>query len=261
MRSQQRTEYLIQTAIKDGFVSISDAALQLDVSIETIRRDINLLDQEGKLRKVRGGAEPIHRYLRKDLPLAMRIYHNEDEKNRVGYTAAQLIRDNSIVGLDGGASIQIMASYITGVQNVTFITNSLPIAAILEKKLFNKEITGRLFFIGGEMDIESQYSKGALAIEALKAYNFDQCFLSCSALSTYGVSDYSTEGSAFSGYMVVHSLQSILLAEQDKLGKNSLHKYAEITDFDSIVLGDPSSVPTEIKKALEKSGTRLIFAS
>lgn len=247
--------------MKDGFLSISDAAKALSVSIETIRRDINQLSRDGLIRKVRGGAEPMNKQLRKDAPKPLRLYENEDEKKRVGWVAAQMIRDNSIVGLDGGASIQVMVSYVSNVQNVTFITNSLPIATILSDKLFRKEITGQLIFIGGVMDIESRYSYGALTYDALKPFNFDRVFLSCSALSGLGASDYKTEGSAFSSLLAAHSIQTVLLAETDKLGKNSLYKYAELTDFDYIILDDPASLPKDMKSILEQSATEVLFAS
>ena len=261
MRSKQRNEYILQRALQDGFLSISDAAQAMNVSIETVRRDINKLNNDGLLRKVRGGAEPIEKPLRKDISRRIRLYENEEEKKRVGEIAAKMIRDNSIIGLDDGISIQVMVDTIYDVKNVTFITNSLPIATILSDKLFRKEITGRLIFIGGEINIENYHSYGALTLDALKAFNFDQVFLSCTALSAQGVSDYNTEEGFFSAYLAKHSLQSILLATKDKLGKKSVYKYAELTDFDFIVLDDPSSIPSDIKKAVKKSSTKLIYTS
>ncbi len=261
MKQQNRNEYILQKVIQDGYLSISDAAKSLNVSTETIRRDIAKLSKAGMIRKIRGGAEPLDRQLRKDAPRPLRLYENEDEKNRVGSAAALMVKDNSIVGLDGGISVQIMVNHISNAQNVTFITNSLPIATILSDKLFRKEITGRLIFIGGEIDIESRYSCGALTYDALKPFNFDQVFLSCSALSKQGASDYKTEGSVFSSILATHSIQTILLAEKDKLGKNSLYKYAELTDFDYIVLDTPSSVPSDMTAILAKSATQIIYAS
>lgn len=261
MRFQERKDYIIQKITQDGFVSISNVAKNLDVSIETIRRDINKLDNEGIIKKVRGGAEPSKSFLRKDVPRSMRLYIREDEKNRVGQAAALLIRDNSIIGLDCGVSIQLMAKYISGVQNVTIVTNSLPIASIIEDKMFCKEITGRLIFIGGEIDIQNRFARGALATDTLAMYHFDQAFLSCSAISTQGVSCHNIEESVFAGHMMRQATQKILLSEKDKLNKNSLHKYCEMTDFDYIVLDEPSSLPIDIKKTLEKSSTEIIFAS
>ena len=261
MRIQQRRDYIIQKVTQDGFASIAEAARYLDVSIETVRRDINQLDQEGLIRKVRGGAEPTKKFLRKDIPRSMRLYVSEEEKNRIGQAAALLIRDNSIVGLDCGVSIQIMAKYISGVQNVTFVTNSLPIATIIEDKMFCKEITGRLVFIGGEIDIENRFARGALATDTLSFFHFDQAFLSCSAISTHGVSCYNIEESVFAAHMTKQATQKILLTEKDKINKNSLHKYAEMTDFDFIVFSEPSLLTAEIKKVLDKSSTEIVLAS
>ena len=259
MRSQQREEYLIRKAEEMGFVSISEAANRLDVSIETVRRDINKLHREGHLRKVRGGAEPTKRSLRRDAPYFMRVQLNVEEKSSIGQVAAKMIRNGSVVGLDFGVSVQTMATFITDVQNVTFITNSLPIAAILSDKLSNREITGRLIVIGGEMEIPNRFSRGALATEALDEYNFDMAFLSCTALSATGVSSYNIDASLFAAHMRRRATESVLLAESDKVGKSSVRNYADVTDFDYILLDDRHPLPSDLAQKLEDAPTELIL--
>lgn len=261
MRKQKREEYLIRKAGENGFVSIAEAAASLNVSIETVRRDINKLNEDGLIRKVRGGAESAQRYLRKDAPRSIRIYANAEEKKLVGQAAAQMIRNDSIVGLDCGVSVEVMATYITDVQNITFVTNSLPIATILMEKLFRKEITGRLIMIGGEIDVQNRFSRGTLATDALAMYNFDQAFLSCTALSAQCVSCHNLEEGTFAAHLIKRSAQNILLAENDKLGKNSLYSYADVTDFDYIVLNDPIQLPAELAQKLKASSVELILAS
>ena len=61
--------------------------------------------------------------------------------------------------------------------------------------------------------------------------------------------------------MTKQATQKILLTEKDKINKNSLHKYAEMTDFDFIVFSEPSLLTAEIKKVLDKSSTEIILAS
>ena len=259
MRSQQREEYLIRKAEEMGFVSISDAANRLDVSIETVRRDINKLSREGHLRKVRGGAEPARRFLRQDAPYFMRVQRNVEEKTSIGQVAARMIRNGSVVALDAGSSIQSLVESITDVQNVTFVTHSLPLATLIAEKLSRKEITGRLIIIGGEYDVQARYVRGALATESLSDYHFDMAFLSCTALTAEGVSFYNVDACSFASTMRSHATQSILLAESDKLGKSSVRKYADVTDFDCIVLDDRHPLPADLARKLEGSQTEVIL--
>ena len=77
MRSEERQNYILKIAQENGFVSIEEASKALDVSIETVRRDINKLCGNGSLRKTRGGAVPIKLACRKDVEYLSRIKSNQ----------------------------------------------------------------------------------------------------------------------------------------------------------------------------------------
>ena len=81
--------------------------------------------------------------------------------------ASSMIRDGSVVAFDAGVSIQSVASCVSDVKNVTFVTNSISIASILLNKFHSGEISGRIIFIGGELDIQNRFSKGAFAASAV----------------------------------------------------------------------------------------------
>ena len=104
MISQQRQEYILKIAKKEGFVSIPQTAKQLGVSVETIRRDINLLVKENLLRKIHGGAAPIKAPIRKDAPFAKRVRQNQQAKIAICTEAARMIRDGDVVTMDSGAT-------------------------------------------------------------------------------------------------------------------------------------------------------------
>lgn len=134
MRAEDRLEFILRTAVRDNFVSISETAAHLDVSIETIRRDINRLCRENRLKKVRSGACPVKPSIRRDADYMLRKSQNQQVKLAIGREAARMITDGKVVIFDCGVSIQQIAASVTGVQDVTFITNSVPTMSILLDK-------------------------------------------------------------------------------------------------------------------------------
>ena len=261
MRTDDRHKYILNIAQPEGFVSISKAAVHLNVSIETVRRDINQLSADGQLKKTRGGATPVKQPFRKDADYVRRLQLNQQEKFAIGAEAATLIRSGSIVALDCGVSIQTMAKCISGVENVTFVTNSIRVAGILLDKIDSGEISGRAILIGGEMDNENRFAKGAEAINSLKQYHFDLAFVSCTAASTSGVSSYSLDESNFSAQMIANSARSVLVAESVKLGKNSVKLFAELNEFERIITDDRNPIPTDIEAVLRNIKTKLIIVN
>lgn len=258
MRTEERQKYILNVAKSEGFVSISRAAERLSVSVETIRRDINILCKENQLKKAHGGAVPVKIPIRKDAEYLMRLHSNQQEKIAIGAEAALLIRDGSVIALDCGVSIQAMAKCISGVENVTFITNSIPTAAILLDKIESGEITGKVILIGGEIESNNRFSMGADVNEMLKRFHFDIAFVSCTALSADGASLHTLSECAYSAQMMAQSATSVLLAESVKLGKNSVCTFAGLTEFERIITDNKNEIPFDINKVIENSNTKLV---
>ncbi len=260
MKPEDRLEYILSTAVREGFVSISEASRVLDVSIETVRRDINLLCMENKVTKVRGGACPVKRMLRRDAEYMLRKGENPHAKFAIGQKAAQLIRNGDVVILDCGVSIQMIAATVSGVRDVTFITNSVPTMSILLDKFASEEITGRGILIGGEMDTRNRFTRGLAAAEALEQYSANLAFISCTAVSAEAVSSYSMDESCFSRRIMQRASSSVLIAESEKFGKNSVQSFAKVTSFSKIITDSEKHFPDEILQILETSDTELILA-
>ncbi len=256
MRSEKRREYILQVAQKDGFVSISEAAEHLRVSIETVRRDINVLCGKNLLHKARGGAIPVKLPIRKDPEYLLRIRQNQHEKIAIGNEAAAMIHDGAVVTMDGGATTYAFASCIRGVHNVTFVLNSLPIANILLEKIESGEITGRIILIGGEVNIGNHSTQDAVAMSTIDKYHFDMAFVSCSSLSATGAANSSLSGVMVRKLMDKSSV-SVLIADSEKLGKSSVYEFAKPTDFSHIITDNKHPMPADLKNVLTESDTHL----
>lgn len=261
IRPEERQNYILTISKENGFASITDIAKKLDVSIETVRRDINKLCEENLVKKVRGGAISSKPSCRKDIDYMLRIRSNQHAKLTIGMEAASMIRDGSVVAFDAGASIHSIANCISGVNNVTFVTNSISIASILLDKFNRGEISGRIIFVGGEIDIQNRFSKGASATHTLMNYYFDVSFVSCTAVSYETVSSFNLDECSYSKQLIERSSFSVLIAESDKIGKNSICSFAKIGDFNKIITDDKNQIPDELKKRCEQSKTELVIVS
>lgn len=256
MKSVERQRLLMARASKFDFVSIPDSARELNVSVETIRRDINILCNQKTLKKVHGGAVPIHATVKKDPPYPQRFQRNISGKDAVGIAAASLIHNDNVVTMDGGATTAVIARHIRDVQNVTFVVNSLHIANILADKLEAKEITGNLIFIGGEIRTSARTASDVYAIQQLEHFRFDIAFASASSVSTMGVANNTLSG-AFVGQMLERAAITVLVADSDKLGGASTYRFAMPTDFDHIITDNLHPFPKDLLELLENSDTQL----
>lgn len=259
MRAEERQKFILETAKDLGFVSMSEAAKALNVSLETVRRDINKLAEKGQLKKARGGASPLKVMVRKDGDYLWRISNFHQEKIAIGAEAAGMIKDNMMVAFTPGASMEALVSSISNVKNVTFVTNSLKIAEILLHKIDLDEIQGRVLFIGGFMDGDCLSTKGTAATDEIDKCHFDIAFIACTALSEAGASLHDIELSFYSHHLMQRSTRSVLIAESDKVNKEANHLISELGDFDRIIIDNKIAPSEGIMKAIENSNTELVI--
>lgn len=255
MKSTERQHFLMTKVKKANFISIPGAAEELGVSVETIRRDINILCAQNQLRKVHGGAVPVKTALHKDALFSQRLKQYQGRKLAVVNEASKYIRDGDVVALDGGATTVQLAEVLEDKHNVTFIISSLPIAEILTKKLREGTLTGRLIFIGGEIDLNSLYANDLYALDSLDKFHFDIAFLSCTSLSANSVCNSSL--SLYSTHLVNRATTAVLILDSSKLGNTSTYEFAKATDFAHIVVDDQVPVPQDLLQLLENSDTKL----
>lgn len=256
MKSMERQRFLLTKASKFNFVSIPDSARELKVSVETIRRDINILCDQKRLKKVHGGAVPIHAAIKKDPAYQQRFQLNPKGREAVAAAAARLIKNGDVVTMDGGATTLLLAKHITGVEDVTFVVDSLYIATTLADKLSSGEITGKLIFLGGTVDLDNYTVSDSYALRNLEPFRFDIAFVSASSVSAWGVANSSLSG-VFVRKLMDHSSVSILVTDSDKLGGTSTYRFALPTDFDQIFVDDRLPVPQDLLDALEGTDTKL----
>lgn len=130
MTEAQRHQILLDMLAQFGFVTVENVIERLGISPATARRDINKLDESGKLKKVRNGAEAITQQRPRWTPMNLHQAQNHDEKVRIAKAASQLVNPGESVVINCGSTAFLLGREMCG-KPVQIITNYLPLANYL----------------------------------------------------------------------------------------------------------------------------------
>lgn len=261
MIPQLRQELLLKIARENGFVSIPKTAQQLGISVETLRRDINGLCQKELLRKVHGGAVPSKAPLVKSGRQAVIVPQSQHSKIAIAKAAAALIRDGSVISLDGSDITLAMVPFITEGIDVTYVVNSLSLGIALQDRINARELQGNVVMTGGNIAHGNYRALNSMALHTLEMFYYDLVFLTCVAISADCVSHTATNPSVYAQRMMRRSSASILLVDSNRLGKESVRDFAKPGDFDRIITDNQNPVPADLQKVLNDAGTALTIVS
>ena len=160
MLTSQRKQYILDVLRRDGQVIAKQVSQALDLSEDTIRRDLRELAAEGLLQRVHGGALPASPAI---VDFAGREELSVGGKRAIGRAAAHMIRDGQVVFVDGGTTAVQLARQLPRALRATVVTHSARIAVELVD-----HPTVEVILIGGRLFKHSIVSVGAAALEAPK---------------------------------------------------------------------------------------------
>ena len=212
-----------------GGIRVASLAKELAVTEETIRRDLERLDTEGKLRRIRGGALPLESD-RRELPMSVREAVNLDKKRAIAAAAVRHILEGDVVALDASSTARELARLIPD-RPVTVISNSLSIASVLMNR---SEV--RLICTGGFLDAPSMSFVGSLAEESLDRFHIKKLFFSCAGIDPVrGLSVTADEHAGIKKRMIDAADEVVLLADSTKFNTSAVEFFARLTDVDTVI--------------------------
>ncbi|MBI2282507.1 MAG: DeoR/GlpR transcriptional regulator [Bacteroidetes bacterium] len=227
MLKKERQAYIIQQINVHNKVLSSDLSVQLDVSEDTVRRDLQELAEEGKLIKVHGGALSKSFHFTLESP----AIYSLPEKKSIAYKAIQLIQDGMMVLLSGGTTIRELVKSLPPDLNATFITVSVPIALeLLEHP------TCEVIFVGNKLLKNAQMSVGAEVIQRLGQIKADLCILGTNSIDAeFGISDLEWEIIEVKRAMIKCAGKTISLAISEKLNTIQRLQVCKPEDIDILI--------------------------
>lgn len=231
MRPEERRERMLALIHEStNKISVEELAQKLDISRETIRRDLTLLADQGIIRKIHGGAMPAQTAL--ESPLGERRAMARVEKIAIGRAAAQLFEPGDSLMIDSGSTTTFFAEALGRIGSFTVITNSSLVAA----ELWNAGQRSEVYLLGGRYFGEGHETLGPVAIEQIQGLHADHAVLTIGALDPAGhFMDYNADEAYLARAMMANARHTTVLADSSKIGRHALFQVCEAKDVDRLV--------------------------
>jgi DeoR/GlpR family transcriptional regulator of sugar metabolism len=253
MSGNDRKKEIISLLEDLGSVRVSDMGKRFGVTEETIRRDLERLENEGLLLRTHGGAV-LMRKEGPELPILQRELVKPEEKRLIGENAATMVNDGEVIAMDASTTCLQMAKYLPNI-TITVITYSIAIAYELVKKT-----NIQIFLIGGYLDRHSLGNTGTPAEKMLQGYHADKFFFSCQGFDLRrGVSEPYEAHVQVKKKMAAISDQLILLADSSKFQQKSLVKLMEMDEISTFVTDN--KFPDDELAEMAASGIRVVVVN
>ena len=124
MLAIDRRNEILEKVQRDGSVRVTELSQRFDVTEETIRRDLEKLEAEGRITRTYGGAV-LNKGTKEDLSINIRETFNQEDKNRIARKVVELINDGDSIMLDASTTTMYVARHLKNKSGITVITNSL----------------------------------------------------------------------------------------------------------------------------------------
>jgi DeoR/GlpR family transcriptional regulator of sugar metabolism len=234
------------------FLDLESLCRELDTSESSIRRDLDMLEEENFLKRVYGGAVPVQPPAGSAFDFAVENGRLSEEKCRIARLTASLVEDGQTVILDGGSTVAAVAGELAG-KFLHVVTNSLPIAATLEARR-NIELT----LTGGYLDPRIRVMLGPLCEQMLGLIRADVLIMGISSISAAGFSNNNTLVVGSQQKMIEIAGKVIIVADHTKFGRSAMVPVAQL-DVADVVVSDTNLAP-EYVQLLRGSGVEVLLA-
>jgi len=227
MSFQKRKKKILDKLSAEEAVDIKELAAELDISEITVRRDLNLLANDGMLYRTHGGATKVNP-LEKPHDFINKAAKNSAAKDKICRLAAAQIHDGDVIFMDCGSTVFRLCQFIKN-KKIKVITNSLPVVYELQNCAVSLNI------IGGEFDNERQAVHGSVANEHISKYRADKAFLGVDGISENGLFANSEKEASITTAFAGNSAYRYILCDAAKIGKEIYLKFADLSLINAII--------------------------
>lgn len=252
MLYHERESFVLQQLQLQSTVKVSELSRQLHVSVDTVRRDLKAMEQNGLIRCVRGGAcLPEAQMLFSDFS-EREIIHS-DLKREAAHKALAYIKGNDVIALNSGTTNTIMAQELaaSGIQ-CTVVTNNCAAVQVLMQAPNIRTVV-----IGGLLDSKERSTYGAQCEQEFARFRPDAVFLSINSLNYRdGFTDFRMNEMGIIRSLAEHGRKVIAVMDSSKLGRCSKCTVLSAKQVDFILMDD--RIPPEIRDKYAKKGFTIL---
>ena len=248
MLIEERHQKILDWLEEKGYISTDDIQEQYQISYDSAKRDLRILEEKGLLKRTRGGALPLRQVgigrpkgnTAKDNPVVKENYALIAKK------AVTMLKNQDVIYITSGTVGYFMAQNIPDDLTLWAVTNSIVVAEELRRKA-----NVSVILIGGEMDDKGCCYDG-FAMEMVKKLRFDKCFLTSASISAdFGISMQRTAALPFYTALIEGSKQVIGLYPKEKIGFHSVVSIAPAEKLD-LMITDWDASEEDLKLLSEK---------
>jgi DeoR family fructose operon transcriptional repressor len=252
MKAAERQLRIRQMFETRDFVDSETLCRDLDASESSVRRDLDILEQQGLLKRVYGGAVSVQFPQGRAFDYAAESVRLSEEKSRIARLTAGLIEDGQTVILDGGSTVAAVARELAS-KSLHIVTNSLPIAEGLES-LRNIELT----LTGGYLDPRLRVMLGPICEQMLSAIRADTVIMGIGGVTESGFTNNNTLVVGSEQKMIEVAGRLIIVADHTKFGRGGMIPVAPLTAAHLVV--SDAELASNYVEMLRSNGVEVLLA-
>jgi DeoR family fructose operon transcriptional repressor len=252
MKAAERQLRIRQMLENRDFIDSETLGRELDASESSVRRDLDILEEEGVLKRVYGGAVSVQAAPHRAFDYAVESVRLSDEKSRIAKLTAGLIENGQTVILDGGSTVAAVARELAA-KSLHIVTNSLPIAEGLES-LRNIELT----LTGGYLDPRLRVMLGPFCEQMLGAIRADAVIMGIGGVTEAGLSNNNTLVVGSEQKMIEVASRVIVVADHTKFGRGGMVSVAPLAAVHTVV--SDAELRPEFVAMLRDHGVEVLLA-
>ncbi len=253
MYASERHQAILAKARLVGRVEVKTLAEELDVTAETIRRDLTHMERRGLVQRAHGGAIAVDR-LGVEPGVADRDAVYRDEKERIARRALEELPDGGSIIIDAGTTTSRLASMLPTHIDLTVVTNSIPIAATLATRP-----NIQLHLLGGHVRSQTLATVGTWSQDALTGISVDVAFLGINGLTAErGLTTPDLEEARIKTLFIESARRTVVLADHTKFGREDFAHVAALSLIDTVITDD--GIDSELLHEIELGGPDVIVA-
>lgn len=252
MIPDERRRRLMHIVEERGSASVADLTEELGVSHMTVRRDIRVLEDSGRIISVSGGVAMPSR-IALDATRQAKLGQHTREKDAIAARAAELVQPGGLIYLDAGTTMLALARALIqqmGAAKLDVVTNDLMVAFTL-----GEQEQARVHVLGGQLDSPNMSTHGTITAEELNQFNIDVAFVSASSFDLRGLSVPTEAKSVVKRAIVENSSRAYLATDSSKYGKVAAFKALPMASFEGLVID--SGLPDTAQERVQNLGVEL----
>ena len=218
----RRRDEILSLLHAEGKVYISDLCTRFGTSPVTIRSDLDVLAEEGKLIRMTGGAVPLRNEAAEPVPSVERY----EQKKEIAVRAAARVHDGDTLFINSGSTTELFAAELRTKKNLKVVTNSLSIATEL-----GAIPSFHVILLGGMINSHSKFTYGENAQEQIVRFGADYAVLSVDGINEFGeITTCHAEEAIIDRLMIQRSSRVLVVADETKIGRTGFSLVSRCDD-------------------------------